>query len=195
MGGKSIDRAPRPAYRRAEMAKIIPLSAVEPDLVEQLLDAAFGSDRRQRTAYKIRQGTDWLDALSFAVLDDENYMAGIIQVWPVALTDKENRRFPLLMVGPVAVMPNLQRAGYGKGLMTASLGAIDAPARQGGTVLPQVMIGDEEYYGRWGFSPRHTLHWQCPGPWQPERLLLRTDNPAVLPYAGMLGPWRTAGNE
>ena len=68
------------------MATILPLSAIDPALVEELLDAAFGDGRHARTAYRIREGMDWLEALSFAALDDEDYLVGTIQLWPVALT-------------------------------------------------------------------------------------------------------------
>ncbi|MFN6934638.1 MAG: GNAT family N-acetyltransferase [Tsuneonella sp.] len=168
------------------MPSIVPLSAVEPHLIEDLLDAAFEPERRGRTSYRIREGTDWLPPLSFAALDDDEWLVGSIQVWPVALTTPDHRPYPLLMVGPVAVMPGHQGEGYGKALMAASLGAIDPSAP-----LPQVLIGDAEYYGRFGFveAPRG---WQCPAKWDPARLLVRCDNPAILPTQGMLGPWVTA---
>ncbi len=171
------------------MASIIPLSAVEPALVEQLLDAAFGTDRFGRTAYMIRQGTDWLPGLSFAALDEEDYLVGSIQFWPVALTDPAGRAHPMLMVGPVAVMPGRQGEGFGKALMAAALGAVDPAAE-----LPQVLIGDLDYYGRWGFSADHTSGWRCPGPWDPARLLVRSTTPQVLPREGMLGPWSGAAH-
>ena len=82
---------------------IVPLGAVDPHLVEELLDAAFGEGRQARTAYRIREGMDWLPGLSFAALDDEDYLVATIQLWPVALTDPDGRAHPLLMVGPVAV--------------------------------------------------------------------------------------------
>ena len=166
------------------MATIVPLSAIEPALVDTLLDAAFGSDRHARTAYRIRAGMEWLEPLSFAALDDEDYLAGTIQLWPVALTDPQGRPHPMLMVGPVAVVPTRQGEGYGKALMAAALGAIDPQA-----ALPQVLIGDEDYYTVWDFSAAHTSGWRCPGPWEPERLLVRTAHPAILPREGMLGPW------
>ena len=49
-------------------AKIIPLDSVDPQLIEDLLDQAFEPGRHKRTAYKVREGTDWLPALSFAAL-------------------------------------------------------------------------------------------------------------------------------
>ncbi len=168
------------------MATIIPLPDVDPALIEQVLDRAFEPERRQRTAYKVREGTDWLPGLSFAAIDEKDMLVGTIQCWPVALTDPGGRRHPLVMVGPVAVLPDEQSRGYGKALVMASLAALspDAP-------LPQVMIGDPEYYGRfWGFTNEWTGGWELPGPFDERRLLVRCDNPAVLPRQGVLGPWR-----
>jgi predicted N-acetyltransferase YhbS len=167
------------------MAKIIPLSDVDSALTEALLDRAFEPERHKRTAYKVREGTDWLPGLSFAALDEDDMLAGTIQCWPVALTDAAGRAHPMIMVGPVAVLPEQQSRGYGKALMIASLGALNPQAP-----LPQVMVGDPEYYGRfWGFSNEHTGGWDLPGPFEPRRLLARCDNPAILPKEGMLGPW------
>jgi len=165
---------------------LIPLDAVDPALVEQLLDRAFEPARHGRTAYKVREGMDWLPGLSFAALDEDGMLVGTIQCWPVALTSPDGRAHPMIMVGPVAVLPEAQGAGYGKALMTAALAAISPEAP-----LPQVMIGDPEYYNRfWGFSNAQTGGWSLPGPYEKHRLLARCDNPAVLPAEGTLGPWR-----
>lgn len=169
------------------MATIVPLTNVQPDMIEQLLDRAFGPGREARTAYRIREGAQWLEALSFAALDDEEYLAGTIQLWPVALTDPDGRSHPMIMVGPVAVLPEKQNDGYGKALMVAALDALDP-----GSALPQVMIGDPEYYERFfGFTAAPTQNWHCPGPFDRSRLLVRCANPAILPIEGMLGPWPT----
>ncbi len=169
-----------------EALTLIPLDNVDPALVEALLDRAFEPARKARTAYKVREGTDWLPGLSFAAIDGEQHLVGTIQCWPVALTDPAGRAHPLIMVGPVAVEPAAQGSGIGQALMTASLGALSPQAP-----IPQVMIGDPEYYGRfWGFANAHTAGWALPGPFDPRRLLARTDNPSVLPREGTLGPWR-----
>ena len=168
------------------MATLIPLDSVDPAQVEALLDRAFEPTRARRTAYKVREGTEWLPALSFAALDSEERLAGTIQCWPVALTEPVGKRRPLVMVGPVAVLPEQQDAGFGKALVTATLTALSPEAP-----LPQVMIGDPDYYERFfGFSAAHTGGWLLPGPWDPARLLCRSDRPEVLPIRGMLGPWR-----
>ena len=171
------------------MATLIPLSAVDHALIEDLLDASFGEGRQARTAYRIRTGMAPLEALCFAALDEEEYLAGSIQAWPVALTDPEGRAHPLVMVGPVAVMPGRQGEGFGQAMLAACLGAADGVSGEGGAPLPQMLIGDESYYGRWGFSAQHTGGWRCPGPFEQERLLVRCANPAILPEQGMLGPW------
>lgn len=164
---------------------LIPLDAVDPALVEALLDTAFEPGRHTRTAYKIREGMDWLPALSFAAMDGEEHLVGTIQCWPVALTTPDGRPHPMVMVGPVAVLPGNQGEGFGKALMTAALAAFSPEAP-----LPQVMIGDPEYYGRfWGFSNANTGGWTAPGPFEKHRLLARADNPSVLPVVGELGPW------
>jgi predicted N-acetyltransferase YhbS len=165
------------------MPTIVPLSAVPPQEIEALLDAAFEPSRKQRTSYLIRRGTEPLPALSFAALDDDDWLVGAIQMSPAALTEALGPVHPLLMVGPVAVHPAHQGEGYGTALMAAAFGAIDPQA-----ALPQVLIGDVSYYGRFGFAPA-PAGWQCPGPWDPERLLVRCEDRALLPPAGMLGPW------
>lgn len=168
------------------MSTVIPLDDVDPGLVEDVLDRAFGPGRHGRTAYLLRTGVDWLPALSFAALDGDEHLVGTIQCWPVALTTPQGRDHPLIMVGPVAVLPEAQGGGYGKALMLASLGAISPEAP-----LAQVMIGDPEYYERFfGFTASHTGGWRLPGPWDPRRLLARAADPAALPREGMLGPWR-----
>jgi predicted N-acetyltransferase YhbS len=171
---------------RADTATIIPLAEVDPALIEQLLDRAFEPERHKRTAYKVRAGVDWLPGLSFAALDDQQHLVGTIQCWPVALTDPEGRAHPMIMVGPVAVLPERQNEGFGKALMLACIGALDPRA-----ALPQVMVGDPEYYGRFfGFDNGPTREWGLPGPFEHRRLLVRCDAPSVLPKYGTLGPWR-----
>jgi predicted N-acetyltransferase YhbS len=165
------------------LSTLIPLDQVDPALVEHVLDEAFGPGRHTRTAYAIRQGTDWLPMLSFAALDAEEMLVGTIQAWPVALTTPGGRAHPLIMVGPVAILPGRQGQGFGRALMAAQAAAIDPAAP-----LPQVLIGDAPYYGRFGFveAPRG---WTCPGPWEPARLLVRGASAATLPPTGTLGPW------
>ncbi|VAV87284.1 Acetyltransferase [hydrothermal vent metagenome] len=168
------------------MTNIIPLVQIEPALVEELLDAAFGANRKNRTAYKVREGMEMLEGLSMAAVDQaENELIATIQCWPVALRDDDGKQHPIIMVGPVAVHPDCQGNGIGRQLMEA---LFDELAEN--ETLPLLLIGDPEYYGRFfGFSAERTSGWQLPGPWEPERLLLRADSETPLPANGILGPW------
>lgn len=174
--------------RAAETATIIPLEAVDPAMIEEVLDRAFGPDRHARTAYRIREGMDWLPGLSLAALDAEEMLVATIQCWPVGLQTKKGQ-VPLVMVGPVAVVPERQGEGFGIGLMSAMLAEDARLAATGGRALPQVLIGDAEYYGRWGFSAAMTGGWRCPGPYEQHRLIARGHGLAAMPAEGMLGPW------
>jgi predicted N-acetyltransferase YhbS len=172
----------------AGTATLIPLEAVDPAMIEEVLDRAFGPDRHARTAYRIREGMPWLPALSFAALDEDDLLVGTIQCWPIALQTKQGQ-VPLVMVGPVAVVPERQGEGFGIGLMSAMIDADAQLAASGRGALAQVLIGDADYYGRWGFSAAMTGGWRCPGPYEPERLLARGATLAAMPAEGMLGPW------
>jgi predicted N-acetyltransferase YhbS len=158
---------------------IAPLSLADPATVESLLDDAFGLDRHGRTAYRIREGMSVIPTLSFAAFDGEK-LVGTLQSWPVALDT-----IPLVLVGPVAVRPGLQRGGIGRAMMIALMetnALVKTKARD-----PLVMIGDPEYYGRFfGFSADATHGWTVPGPIEQRRLLCRHDG--VLPTTGLLGP-------
>lgn len=165
--------------------RIIPLDTVPAEMVEALLDRAFGPERRARTAYRVREGVDWLPALSFAALDENDHLLGTIQCWPVGLNTSGGSSIPMIMVGPVAVLPQEQRSGVGKALMAVMLEALGPnPA------LPQILIGDPEYYERFfGFCADRTGGWSLPGPFDPSRLLLRAAPGLPLPDEGTLGPW------
>lgn len=180
-------------------ATLIPLEAVDPAMIEAVLDRAFGPERFARTAYRIREGMAWLPGLSLAALDENDLLVGTIQCWPIGLQTREGQ-VPLVMVGPVAVVPERQGEGFGIGLMSAMIAEDTRLAAGGGrlssssaavgqTGLPQVLIGDAAYYGRWGFSAALTGGWRCPGPYEQHRLLARGNGLAAMPAEGMLGPW------
>ena len=166
------------------MVEFLPLSEIEPQAVEQLLDAAFGTDRFGRTAYRIRQGMDAVPALSFALIED-GVLAGTIQCWPVAHHAPEGTATPLVMVGPVAVRPDVQRGGHGRALMAHMLQAAETQADSA-----LMMIGDPEYYGRFfDFTADATAVWDLPGPFEKRRLLARAVNGHAVPSgAGTIGP-------
>ncbi len=157
------------------MPDLIPLADIDGAKVDDLLDAAFGGDRHSRTAYLLRTRQRLVAKLSFACLDGD-MLVGAIQCWPVRIGET-----PLVLVGPVAVHPNRQDEGVGTRLMHAML---EAAAEIGDP--PMVMIGDAEYYGRFGFDAAATGGWMLPGPWEPHRLLARNPRGMKLPFDGLL---------
>lgn len=161
------------------MIALVPLARIDPQAVESLLDHAFGADRRARTAYRVRTGTAAISELSFAALLEDGSLAGTIQCWPVALACDSGESVAMVMVGPVAVEPELQRDGIGRALTERML---EAAGDQ-----PLMLIGDPEYYGRFfGFTADRTAGWRLPGPFEARRLLARGD--AVPACAGEVGP-------
>lgn len=172
---------------RQDVIRLEPLATRDAVSVDALLDAAFGADRRGRTAYAIRRGMAWLTHLSFAAIEDEtDAFVGLVQSWPIALHQADGTQTPLIMAGPVAVLPGRQGAGIGRALMDRFIAEVDRIGTE-----PLTMIGDEPYYGRfWGFTAQGTGGWTVPGPVDPARLLVRHSPGAqvTLPERGALGP-------
>ena len=164
------------------MTEFVPIAAIAPEHVEQLLDTAFGSDRHGRTAYRIRQGMAAIPQLSFAARDGDA-LIGTIQCWPIRFAADSGADVPMVQVGPVAVDPTRQQAGIGRMLMTTALAAAEA----NGLADALTLIGDPEYYGRFfGFDASRTADWRVPGPVERHRLLARGSE--VPTGAGMLAP-------
>ena len=165
------------------MLQLHPLADADPAALEALLDCAFEPERRGRTAYKVRGDAQAIAALSFAALGEDGVLGGSIQCWPVAFRGDDGNAVPLVMIGPVAVAPALQREGHGRWLMLAALEAAVAHDLDDRLCL----IGDPEYYGRFfGFSADLTAGWRLPGPVERRGLLARGS--AVPDGAGTLGP-------
>ena len=64
------------------------------------------------------------------------------------------------MVGPVAVLPEVQRRGVGGALMRA---AISVATSRGQPVL--CLLGHASYYPRFGFEPARGIGIEPPRPW------------------------------
>ncbi len=151
---------------------------------EALLDAAFGLDRRTRASYRLREGSAPVPGLSFHAIDNTSgRLAGLVSFWPLRIHPAGQ---PALLLGPLAVHPDFQNGGLGAELMRTGLQA----ARAAGHALA-FLVGDEPYYGRYGFTrtPERII---LPGPYDPARLLHLELAPGALgDAAGLLLPeWR-----
>lgn len=163
----------------------IRLVAAEPGhaaAVERLLDTAFGEDRRQRTAYRLRDGIAPFAAACCVALAADGTLVGSLQSWPLALRDGAGGDTPLWLVGPIAVAPDHRNLGIARAMIARALAAIDA------TGLAAVLIGDLDYYGAFGFSAERTGGWDVPGPIDRHRLLYRDAAGQPPGVRGMLAP-------
>ncbi|MDF2366194.1 GNAT family N-acetyltransferase [Sneathiella sp.] len=139
-------------------------------LIEPLLDRCFGPDRFNKTAYKVRENITPLPELSFVTVEGDTLLA-TIRYWPVMIGGKT----PALLLGPIAVEPELQGKGIGVALMRET---IRVATEQGHQLI--VLVGDPEYYGQFGFQNAAVLGFEMPGPVEKHRLLVKECAPGTL---------------
>ncbi len=131
--------------------------------IQHLLDLSFGPARRIKTSYRLREGAVAVAGLSWVVRDAEISVAGTISFWPLAIGA---RGIPALLLGPLAVHPQLQNRGIGINLMNHAL----ALAKLQGHKLV-ILVGDAAYYGKVGFKNVPKGKFLFPGPFDESRLL------------------------
>lgn len=140
---------------------IRPETPTDAEAVERLHERAFGPGRFARTAYRIREGAAHRLDLSFTAL------VGTLLVGSVRLTPVTAGAVPALMLGPLTVDPAFESRGIGRALIERALEA----ARAAGEDLV-LLVGDEPYYGRFGFVRVPPGQLAMPGPVDPARLLM-----------------------
>jgi predicted N-acetyltransferase YhbS len=137
--------------------------ATDQPLIEQLLDVAFGIDRRVKTSYRLREGSAPAKGLSLVVRDPDVGLAGSISFWPLAIGSTGT---PTLLLGPLVVHPKRQNLGVGLALMQEGLARAGA---QGHRLV--ILVGDSPYYARAGFRKLPEGQLLMPGPVDPARFL------------------------
>ncbi len=136
---------------------------------EALLDTAYGPVRHQKPSARLRRGRLPADGLCFVAIE-RGRMIGTVRLWPVNAGSKR----PALLLGPLAVHPQARNRGIGSALMQRALDAASCLGH--GAVL---LVGDESYYGRFGFSAEKTATITLAGA-DPARLLARELSPGAL---------------
>ena len=133
---------------------------------EALLDAAMGPGRTRKSSEALRRGRLPSDGLSLAAIAADGTLAGTVRLWEIAAGSRDGVPVPALLLGPLAVDPGQHGGGIGAALMRH---AIAEATRLGhGAIL---LVGDPEYYGRFGFSAEATGALAMPGPFEQRRLL------------------------
>lgn len=161
------------------MFHISPAQGADLPEIDALLDSGFGPARHNRTAYRLRDGAMPDPALSFVARDGDT-LVGSIQCWPIRLCAADGRRLPMVLLGPVVAHAARRGEGIASVLIEAALAGVD-----NGCGLPVLLIGDEPFYGRFGFGVAGTRQWIMPGPVDRARLLLRWAG-AALPALGWI---------
>jgi len=127
--------------------------------VEALYDLCFAPGREALSSYRLRDGVPPVRGLSLVARDDDGILAGAIRYWPVQVGGER-----ALLLGPVAVHPTRQGEGLGGWLIRESL--VLAAVQGWDRVL---LVGDEPYYGRFGFHRLTEI--EMPPPTNPARVL------------------------
>jgi predicted N-acetyltransferase YhbS len=166
-----------------ELSLVIRTEApADADAIERLHERAFGPGRFARTAHRIREGAPHLLELSFTAL------VGTLLVGSVRMTPVRAGEAAGLFLGPLTVDPAFENRGIGGVLIERSLEAARAGAY--GFVL---LVGDEPYYGRFGFRRVPAGRLIMPGPVDPDRLLVAELASGSFDKAhGAVLPWRPA---
>jgi predicted N-acetyltransferase YhbS len=161
---------------------LLPETAADQDPIERLHERAFGPGRFARTAFRLRETAEPLRGLSF-VARVGTLVVGSVRLSRIAIGPRA-----AVLLGPLTVEPAFMGRGIGAALMRATLDA----ARAAGHDLV-LLVGDEPYYGRFGFT-RAPNGLALPGPVDPARVLVAALSPGAADGAeGMVRPLRGAG--
>lgn len=128
--------------------------------IDAINEEAFGPGRFARAAYRIREGGPHDRTLSFVALDGNTVIASV-RLSPVVVGT-----CPALLLGPLAVRPHWKNKGVGRALMRM---AVEAARIAGHRLI--ILVGDEPYYGPFGFRRTPAGQIEMPGPVDPARLL------------------------
>ena len=133
--------------------------------VEALYDLCFAPGREALSSYRLRDGIDPVAPLARVARDETGAVAGAIRYWPVRVGNA-----PVLLLGPIAVHPTHQGEGLGRLLIEDSLSGAKGWDRV-------MLVGDEPYYGRFGFHRLEGI--VMPPPTNPARVLGRALRPGA----------------
>lgn len=156
---------------------------------EALLDSAMGEGRRRKSSEKLRRGRLPAAGLAFSAIGDNGVPAGTVRLWNVhAGCDASGRPVHALLLGPLAVDPSMKSHGIGSALMRHAI--VEAARLGHGAIL---LVGDPEYYERFGFSAEKTGALAMPGPFEKRRFLALELKPGHLD--GAHGILRASGRK
>jgi predicted N-acetyltransferase YhbS len=145
--------------------------------ISRLHARVFGPGRFARSAYRVREGKGHLSRFCLVACLGNEIVASI-RTTELAV----GGRTGAVLLGPVAVDSDQRSLGIGSKLIGAALDA----TRAGGARLI-VLVGDQPYYGRFGFKIVPLGQIVFPGPVNPHRILAHELEPnALTDYHGLV---------
>ncbi len=145
--------------------------------ISKLHARVFGPGRFVRSAYRVRERKGHLSRFCLVAYLGAELVASL-RMTEVAIGGVTGAA----LLGPIAVEPQHRGLGLGTKLVTAALSA----ARTGGTQLI-ILVGDEPYYGRFGFKAVPAGQIVFPGPVNPARILAcELKDGAIASYRGLI---------
>jgi predicted N-acetyltransferase YhbS len=156
---------------------ILPEAAGNAQAIERLLERTFGPGRFVLSSYRLREHVDHLLDLSFTA-HIGTLLVGSVRQLPVCIGETK-----ALLLGPLTVEPPFRKHGIGRALMERALS--EAKAKGHRLVL---LVGDEAYYGRTGFTRVPKGRATMPGPVDYDRLLVAELAPGA--FEGVSGAIR-----
>jgi predicted N-acetyltransferase YhbS len=140
---------------------ILPETVNDAQAIERLHERTFGPGRFVLSAYRLREHVDHLLELSFTARIG-TLLVGSVRQLPVCIDETR-----ALLLGPLTVEPPFRGRGVGRALLDRALK--DAKAKGHSLVL---LVGDEAYYSRVGFTAVPKGRVTMPGPVDYSRLLV-----------------------
>ncbi len=128
---------------------------------EALLDRVMGRERLFKPSERLRRGRRPAEGLALVARDAAGDLVGTVRLWNVNAGDA-----PALLLGPLAVDNAAQGEGIGAGLMRLAIGRARLIGHAG-----IVLVGDPDYYVRFGFSAEPTASLVMPAPVDRRRFL------------------------
>jgi predicted N-acetyltransferase YhbS len=129
--------------------------------LEALHRLAFGPGAYARAAFRVREQAPHDVALSFVRLRDDELIASV-RLTPIRIGEHAGH-----LLGPLVVDPCCKGRGHGKALLAL---AVEEARKARSPFI--VLVGDEPYYGPFGFRPLPTGSVLMPGPVDSARLLV-----------------------
>ena len=148
---------------------IRPEQGADAAAIDALLARSFGPGRYAKSAYRLREGVAAEPGLGFVAIED-GALRGSVRFWPVAVGAA-----CALLLGPLAVETEGRGRGIGIALMERGIEA--AHATPYSCIL---LVGDEPYYARVGFSKLPPGRVDFPGPVDQSRILGLSLKPGAL---------------